>query len=90
MHGHEVKTVQDMGWSELSNGELLSRIESHFEMFITVDQNITFQQNLTGLKFGVIVIATKSNRYDDITPLVCDLAASLKNIQPGQIKTVGI
>src|SRR5215469_3811414 len=60
--GHEVKTAQQMGWASLQNGELLSRAAGHFDVFVTVDRNLSFQQNLTSLPIPVVVLRAKTNR----------------------------
>ena len=55
--GHDVRTVQQQGWAGLRNGELLRRAaEDGFEVFVTADQNIAFQQNLTGSPLRVIAL----------------------------------
>jgi predicted nuclease of predicted toxin-antitoxin system len=59
---HDVRTVQQQRWAGLRNGELLRRAaEAGFEVFVTADQNIAFQQNLTGSPLRVIVLAAASN-----------------------------
>lgn len=58
--GLDVETVFDRGWSGLKNGDLLGRAASHFEVFITADQNLRYQQNLAGFDIGVVVLAARS------------------------------
>ncbi len=59
--GHDVSTASEMGWSEIENGELLSVAEAAgFELFITGDQSISYQQNLTSRKIAIIEL-TKNN-----------------------------
>jgi predicted nuclease of predicted toxin-antitoxin system len=66
---HHVRTVQQQGWAGLQNGELLLRAAAEdFDVFITADQNLRFQQNLTGSKLGVIVLVAASNKLDDLLP----------------------
>jgi len=53
---HEVATAADLGWSSLSNGELLDAAEKQFNMFITTDQQLHSQQNLSGRKLAILVL----------------------------------
>ena len=63
--GHEVSTAREMGWSGLQNGELLALMRQHgFEGFITVDQNVEFQQNVKASGIAVIVLAARTNRIE--------------------------
>ena len=79
--GHEVRTVQEMGWASLRNGELLSRCGKQFDVFLTADQNLQFQQNLKVLPVSVAVLAAKSNRIADLRPLIPKLLDSLSSLQ---------
>jgi hypothetical protein len=70
----------------LKNGELLVAAEmAKFEVFLTVDQGIEYQQNLTGRNIGIIIFRTKSNRLTDLLPHVRACLAYIESIQPGQI-----
>ncbi len=60
--GYDVKTVPQMGWAGIKNGQLLALAEVEFDVFITVDRNLTFQQNLPQFGVAVIVLHTVSNR----------------------------
>ena len=66
--GHEVKTTFEMGWADLSNGALLARARESFGAFVTVDQNLQFQQNLMALPLPVMVLAAPDNRFDTLAP----------------------
>ena len=68
--GHEVKTARQMGWSTIKNGELLSLAAKEFEVFVTVDRNLSFQQHLPTFDIAVIVLCGKSNRLADLQLLV--------------------
>jgi Domain of unknown function (DUF5615) len=68
--GHEVKTARQMGWSAIKNGELLALACDQFDVFVTVDQNLSFQQNVGALKIAVIVLRAKSNRLAELRRLV--------------------
>lgn len=68
--GHKVWTVQQIRLNGLLNGVLLKAINDDFDVFITVDQNLVFQQNLKSVKIAVIVLCARTNRFDDIQPLI--------------------
>jgi len=86
---HDVQTVVGAGWAGLQNGELLRRAPGQFDVFVTMDQNIPFQQNVPALKVSVVVIQAASNRMADLRPLVPALLAALDGIQPGELRRVG-
>jgi predicted nuclease of predicted toxin-antitoxin system len=81
--GHEVKTVQQSGWTGTKNGELLALAAEAFDVFVTVDRNLAFQQNLDGLPFPIVVMHATSNRLADLQRLVPGLLAVLTNLRPG-------
>ena len=56
--GYEIKTVPQMGWAGIKNGQLLALVEVEFDVFITVDRNLSFQQNLSQFNIAVIVLPT--------------------------------
>jgi hypothetical protein len=60
--GHDVKTAFELGWSNLQNGELLAMAENSFDLPITTDQQLHFQQDLSGRKLSVLVLMTTSWR----------------------------
>jgi hypothetical protein len=68
--GYEVKTVPQMGWAGINDGQLLVLAEAKFDVFITVDRNLSFQQNLPQFGIAVIVLHTFSNRLADLKSLV--------------------
>lgn len=82
IRGHEVWTVHDMGWSGLKNGELLSRSADQFDVFLTADQNLRYQQNLSKLPIAVVELSASSNRIADLRPLIPDLLESLAVLVP--------
>jgi hypothetical protein len=87
--GHQVRTVQQQGWNGLGNGELLRHASAGgFEIFLTADQNLQFQQNLAGSPLGAIVLIAKSNKIEDLLPLVPSALAAIRDIQPGEVRLV--
>jgi hypothetical protein len=69
--GHEVKTARQMGWTTVKNGELLALAAEDFHVFVTVDRNLAFQQNLCALSIAVIVLRARTNRLADLRPQIC-------------------
>ena len=66
--GHEVRTAFEMSWAGLSNGALLVQASQEFSAFLTVDQNVQFQQNLAALPLPVGIIAAPDNRFETLAP----------------------
>lgn len=87
--GHHVQTVTQMGWTGLSNGELLRQAADSFDAVLTADQNIEFQQNLTALPIAVVVLVAPTNRIESLQPLLPELLRVLAVLQPRQLVRVG-
>lgn len=83
LHGHKVTTVTQQGWTGKKNGELLKLAENKFDLFITADQNLQYQVNLIRAKISIIVLNAKTNRFDDLKPLVPRILSALKNLKKG-------
>jgi hypothetical protein len=82
--GHDVRTVPELGWSGKRNGELLKLMTgANFDVFLTVDQNVRYQQNLKGASVAVVVMVAPSNRFAQLVPLMPKVEAALAAIQPG-------
>jgi hypothetical protein len=62
LSGHEISTAHEMGWNEVSNGELISKAEGAFDIFISTDQNLKYQQNLKNRKIAIVILTTTSWR----------------------------
>jgi hypothetical protein len=86
--GHEVKTARQMGWTTIKNGELLALAPDAFDVFVTVDRNLSFQQNLGKLPIAVIVLASRTNRLADLIPCVPELLAALAGAKRGTATVV--
>jgi hypothetical protein len=84
--GQDCQTARYAGLAGLKNGDLLAAAETaRFDVFLTVDQGIEYQQNLTARKLAIIILHTKSNRLKDLLPLVPACLVRIASIQPGQI-----
>ena len=86
---HTVSTVPEMGWSGLSNGDLLSRAQSEFDVFLTTDRNLSYQQNLSRFAVAIAVIHAPTNRLDELIPLIPALLEALPTMQPGTPTVIG-
>ena len=88
---HQVRTVQQQGWAGLGNGALLRRAaaDDGFDIFVTADQNLQFQQNLSGSPLGIVVLVARSNTFEDLIPLVPALLDAVTDSRPGDIRRVG-
>ena len=87
--GHDVRTVTQMGWTSLGNGELLRQAATAFDALLTADQNIEFQQNLKILPIAVVVLVADSNRLESLEPLVPDVLQVLAAVKPRILVRVG-
>ncbi|MGH9675699.1 MAG: DUF5615 family PIN-like protein [Candidatus Acidiferrum sp.] len=83
--GHECATVREAGFGSKKNGELLTLAEGKWDVLLTIDRNIKYQQNMGSRKISVLVIRSRSNRTEDLRPQLPACAEALARIQPGQI-----
>ena len=83
--GHTVETAYERGWSALSNGALLTAAEaSSFDLFLTADQNLRYQQDLSGCKIAIMVLPT--TRWPQIQQHIAEIVAALPSIRPGEYR----
>lgn len=85
----EVHTVHSLGWSGLKNGELLRRAAAVCDVFVTLDRNLEYQQNVKILPYGIIVVRARSNRMEHLTPLVAEIREAATRVAAGMIERVG-
>jgi predicted nuclease of predicted toxin-antitoxin system len=88
--GYEVKTVPQMGWAGVKDGQLLSLAAAEFDVLITVDHNLSFQQNLPLFDIAIIVLQVQSNRLADLKPLAPKILAVLETTTKGQVTVVSL
>ncbi len=86
---HDVITTPQAGWSGITNGELLQRASKDFDVFVTVDRNLAFQQNPSSLPLPVIVIHERSNKLKDILHHVPALKQTLSSSLTHQVHHIG-
>jgi predicted nuclease of predicted toxin-antitoxin system len=87
--GHECETVRRAGYGSKKNSELLSLAEGRWDVLLTSDRRIKYQQNMTGRKVSIVVLRAKSNRLQDLLPLMPACAEALLTVSPGQVIEVG-
>jgi predicted nuclease of predicted toxin-antitoxin system len=83
--GHDCETARDAGFGGMTNGKLLAAAELLFEVLVTIDRNIQYQQNLASRNIAILVLCAYSNDISDIQPLVSNGVNALKSIKPGQV-----
>jgi hypothetical protein len=83
--GHEVHTVNDAGFKGLENGDLLKAASGTYEVLITVDRNIPYQQNVAGLNIAVLILAAKRNSYARLKPLIPRALSALETMKVGDV-----
>jgi predicted nuclease of predicted toxin-antitoxin system len=83
--GHYCTSVQKMGWSGMKNGELLALAQDQFDVFLTGDRNLSFQQNVTNFQIAVVILHASSTQLHQTLPLMPKVLALLPMLQPGQI-----
>jgi len=89
--GQECSTVPEAGLAGKKNGVLLSLAEDQgFEVFLTLDKGIQYQQNLAERSIAIVIVRARSNRMIDLLPHADACLAEIRSIQPGQIILIGI
>jgi len=76
--GHTVMTVPEAGWASIKNGTLLKLAETSFDLFITVDRGMRYQQNLSTYNTGVIVLVVRHNKFELLQPLIPTLVEAFE------------
>jgi hypothetical protein len=88
--GHDCQTVPHAGLSGKANGELLALAEqTGWQVLLTMDRGMPYQQNLAGRSISLVVIRAQSNRLPDLLPLVPAILATLPSLKPGEVKQIG-
>jgi hypothetical protein len=89
INGHVVRTVHQEGWSGKKNGVLLAQMSSAgFDVLLTVDQGLRYQQNLKSSGVAVVVMFGASNQLADLAPLVPSVLLALETVRPGDVVEV--
>ena len=83
LSGHTVETAYEKGWSGLQNGELLAAAESQFDVFVTTDKSLRYQQNLVGRQLAILVLPYAS--WPRLIGHIETIVAAINAIQPGDL-----
>lgn len=91
LRGHDCQTARYAGLAGLKNGDILAAAQAgKFDVFLTVDQGIEYQQNLTARKIAVIILSARSNRLKDLLSLAPACLARIESIQPGEVVRIAV
>ena len=85
---HDVKTVRQMGWTETINGALLRLAEQEFDVLVTTDKNLSFQQNVVSFDIAVVVLRARSARLEHLRELIPTLLKLLPDVKSGEVHTL--
>ena len=86
--GHEVSTIDEAGLKGLKNGKLLAAASDRFDVLVTVDQNLRFQQNLENFSIAILVLRARLSTYPFLKPLMPKALEKLKTIEPGNVVVI--
>lgn len=86
--GIDVVTVPERGWAGVKNGELLDRAEGEFDVLLTMDQGIEYQQNLEGRELAIVTVAAPTNEYEMLLPLIPAIVDAARKTTKGAVISV--
>ena len=86
--GHDARTAPEMGWASKRNGDLLALAAREFDVFLTADRNLSYQQDVSAFNIAVVVLVAQSNRIDDLRPLAPRLLEMLATAKRGAVTIV--
>ena len=87
--GHDAKTAPEMGWASKRNGELLALATGQFDVFLTADRNLSYQQDVSSFDIAIVVLVARSNRFEDLRPLASRILDVLAVAERGAVTRVG-
>ena len=82
LSGHSIQTAHELGWSKLKNGELLNEAEKQFDLLVTTDRHLRFQQNLADRRLAILVLPTTN--WPHLRTETERIAAAVNSLKPGQ------
>jgi hypothetical protein len=88
--GDEVRSVAEMGWRSLTNGRLMEAAAPHFDVFVTLDRNLQFQNPTGRYRLGIVVLVSRFNDLATYRPQFAEIRDAVRQTKPGQIKAVQI
>ena len=87
--GHDVRTIDQMGWKGLDNGALLTQAGEQFGALISMDKNMPVQQDISRYPIGLVLVRARSNRIEALRPLIPAILQALAVVRPGSVERVG-
>ena len=88
--GHDARTAPEMGWASKRNGELLALAAGEFDIFVTADRNLSYQQDLSAFDIAVVVLVGRSNNINDLRPLVPSVLDAFHKAERRSVILVGL
>lgn len=85
---HLVTTVQRRGWASVKNGKLLALAANEFDVLLTADKGMAYQQNLATLPIAILIVLARSNRIDDLARAVPSIMAALAELAPCTLRKI--
>jgi hypothetical protein len=89
LEGHSVDTVVRRGWTGITNGDLLRRMAAEYDVLVTMDRGIEFQQNLATVSVAILLVRAPSNRMVHLLPLAPAILEALPVLKPGELHRIG-
>lgn len=86
--GHDIKTVAECRWAGVKNGELMRRAEGQFDVLLTVDRNLEYQQSFAGASIAVIVMHAATNDIEDLVPLAPRVLEAIPTAPRGVVTNI--
>ena len=86
--GHSTITVQRRGWASIKNGKLLALAAGQFDVLLTADKGMEYQQNLTALPLSILIVLARSNRIEDLAAVVQIILSALAELPPRTLRKV--
>lgn len=83
-----IRTAQEQGWASFKNGQLIALAAREFEVFVTIDQRLRYQQNVEKLPIGIVVIDTRDTRFPSIRAHVEELREAIVRVRAGEVLLV--
>lgn len=88
--GFSIRTVQEEGWGSLQNGQLLRRAAESFEVFVTADRRMQYQQSLPSFAIGIVLIVTPRLQLGTLRTVLEPLRQAMAIVKPGEKVTVTV
>ena len=89
LSGYQVHTVAEVGWAGIKNRKLLGLAEAEFDVFVTADQNLSYQQPLTNFELAIVVLRARTTKLEDLLPLATGIREALESVKARQVCYVG-